>query len=118
MAYTGTMTSKAKQILCDKLLQVKFDEEAKKNHPRKLPLMTTGDGRRKIIICPGATYPHYATARGRRIPGSKPDSIEDAVARYIIFGGGGQRPLSGVLRKFGERVLAQVSSSSSDRGSK
>ncbi|GBN14357.1 hypothetical protein AVEN_36723-1 [Araneus ventricosus] len=58
---------------------------------------------------------------GRRVPGSKPDSTEDPpcmgpVARQVIRSC--QTPTVGVAWKLGERVPAQVSSSSSDCGSK
>ncbi|GBN97975.1 hypothetical protein AVEN_253961-1 [Araneus ventricosus] len=63
-----------------------------------------------------------ARLRGRSVPGSKPDSTEDPpcigpVEREIIRREG-RRPPSGVVRKFGEGMPAQVSSSSSDRDSK
>ncbi|GBN49238.1 hypothetical protein AVEN_216372-1 [Araneus ventricosus] len=58
---------------------------------------------------------------GRRVPGSKPDSTEDSpcmgpvhAESYVVA----KRPPVGVVRKFGEGVRAQVSSSSSDCDSK
>ncbi|GBM00618.1 hypothetical protein AVEN_134482-1 [Araneus ventricosus] len=60
--------------------------------------------------------------QGRRVADSKPDSTEDPpcmgpVARvksYVVA----KRSPAGVVRKFGEGVQVQVSSSSSDRGTK
>ncbi|GBO38926.1 hypothetical protein AVEN_240257-1 [Araneus ventricosus] len=57
--------------------------------------------------------------RGRRLPGLKTDSTEDPpcmrpVVSYVVA----KRSSAGVVQKFGEEVPAQVSSSSSDRGSK
>ncbi|GBN26897.1 hypothetical protein AVEN_167697-1 [Araneus ventricosus] len=57
--------------------------------------------------------------RGRRVPGSKPDSTEDPpdllhVKSHVVA----KRSPAGVVRKFGEGVPDQVSSSSSDLGSK
>ncbi|GBL92177.1 hypothetical protein AVEN_91518-1 [Araneus ventricosus] len=59
----------------------------------------------------------------RRVPGSKPDSTDDPscmgpAARQIIRSGQTSSRWCGVAWKFGEGVPAQVSSSSSDRGSK
>ncbi|GBO12627.1 hypothetical protein AVEN_168487-1 [Araneus ventricosus] len=59
---------------------------------------------------------------GRRVTCSKPDSTEDPscvgfVVRKIMRRGTKHPPVA-VVRKFGEEVTAQVSSSSSDRGSK
>ncbi|GBO12034.1 hypothetical protein AVEN_241308-1 [Araneus ventricosus] len=59
---------------------------------------------------------------GRRAPGSKPDSTEDPpcmgpllhAKSYVVA----KRPPVGVACKFGEGMPAQVSSSSSKRGSK
>ncbi|GBM60854.1 hypothetical protein AVEN_179009-1 [Araneus ventricosus] len=60
-------------------------------------------------------------SRDRRVAGSKPDSTEVRrvwgllhVKSYVVV----KCPPAGVVRKFGEGVSAQVSSSSSDRGSK
>ncbi|GBN47301.1 hypothetical protein AVEN_272130-1 [Araneus ventricosus] len=59
--------------------------------------------------------------RGRRVPGSKPDSIEDPLSMgsltwksYAVV----KRPPVGATRKIIEGAPAQASSSSSDCGSK
>ncbi|GBM02193.1 hypothetical protein AVEN_190610-1 [Araneus ventricosus] len=62
-----------------------------------------------------------SSSRGRRVPGSRPDSLKirrvwgllHAKSSVVV-----KRPPVGVAWKFGEGVPAQVSSSSSDRGSK
>ncbi|GBM29059.1 hypothetical protein AVEN_209566-1 [Araneus ventricosus] len=55
---------------------------------------------------------------GLRVPGSKPDSTEDPPCMWACctpnHTWGTKRPPAGVMRKFGEGMLAQVSSSSSD----
>ncbi|GBN57659.1 hypothetical protein AVEN_23963-1 [Araneus ventricosus] len=58
---------------------------------------------------------------GRRAPGLKPDSTEDPSSMDLLHAKSyvvAKRPPIGVARKFGERVPAQVSSSSSDHGTK
>ncbi|GBM65210.1 hypothetical protein AVEN_82384-1 [Araneus ventricosus] len=60
--------------------------------------------------------------RRRIVPGSKPDSTEDLLCMWTCYALNHtywfKRPPVGVVQKFGEGVPDQVSSSSSDHGSK
>ncbi|GBM65392.1 hypothetical protein AVEN_232322-1 [Araneus ventricosus] len=62
------------------------------------------------------------SASSRRVLGSKPDSTEDLPCMWacctLNHTYGVNRPTAGVVRKFGEGMPVQMSSSSADLGSK
>ncbi|GBM87223.1 hypothetical protein AVEN_129738-1 [Araneus ventricosus] len=96
----------------------KARKEFRANNPNEIVL--------DIISRPVSRGPRWpsgkASASGRRDPDSKPDCTEDPPCMWACCtlnnSEVAKRPPACMLRRFGEMVPAQVSSSSSDNGSK